>query len=82
MTLIIIIIVIIAIAHLFTIDKKHLDNLDKNKLIKVSQKEGNITYLYKSANIIFLLYLKLYQNFKNHHGGKLNKTYLVNICFA
>ena len=36
----------------------------------------------KSVNIIFLLRLKFYQNFKNHHAGKLNKTHLVNICFA
>ena len=40
-------------------------------------------YLYKSVDIIiFLLHLKFYQNFKNYHAGKLNKTDLVNICFA
>ena len=40
-------------------------------------------YLYKSVDIIiFLLRLKFYQNFKNYHAGKLNKTDLVNICFA
>ena len=40
-------------------------------------------YLCKSVDIIiFLLRLKFYQNFKNYHAGKLNKTDLVNICFA
>ena len=39
-------------------------------------------YYCKSANIIFLLYLKCYQSFKNYLTGKLNKTCLVNICFA
>ena len=29
--------------------------------------------------LTFLLHLKLYQNFKNHHAGKLNKTYLMNM---
>ena len=38
--------------------------------------------MYKIVNINFLLYLKFYQNFKNYHAGKLNKTYLVNIYFA
>ena len=33
----------------------------------------------KAQILIFLLYLKLYQNFKNDHAGKLNKTYLDNI---
>ena len=31
---------------------------------------------------IFWLNLKFYQNIKNHHSGKLNKIYSVNICFA
>ena len=39
-------------------------------------------YYCKSVNIIFLLYLKCYQSFKNYLTGKLNKTCLVNICFA
>ena len=38
--------------------------------------------MYKSVNIIFLLHLKFYQNFKTYHSGKLNKTYFVNIYYA
>ena len=30
----------------------------------------------------FLLHLKLYQHFKNHHAEKLHNSYLLNICFA
>ena len=59
-------------------------NLEK-KLIKVSQKRGEIIYLYKSINInyfITFIYIRFYQNFKKNHLGKLNKTYLMNICFA
>ena len=37
-------------------------------------------YLYESVNIIFLLHLRFYQNFKNYHAGKLNKTDLI--CFV
>ena len=51
----------------------------EKKLIKVRVK---ITYLYKSVDIIFLLHLRSHQNFKNYHAGKLNKTDLVNTCFA
>ena len=60
--------------------KKVSHNLEK-KLIKVSQKRGKIIYLYKSVDIIFLLHLKFYQNFKNYHARKWNKTDLVNVCF-
>ena len=35
-----------------------------------------------NVHLIFLLYLKFYQNFKNYNAGKLNKSYLVNIYFA
>ena len=38
--------------------------------------------MYKIVDIIFLLYSKFYQNFKNCHAEKLNKTYLVNIYFV
>ena len=38
--------------------------------------------MYKSVDIIFLLHLKFYQHFKNYHAGKLNKTDMVNKCFA
>ena len=31
--------------------------------------------------MIFFLHLRFYQNFKNYHAGKLNKTDLVNTCF-
>ena len=51
-------------------------------MIKVSQKRGKIIYLYKIVDIIFLLHLKFYQSFKNYHTEKLNKTDLVNTCFA
>ena len=33
--------------------------------------------MYKIVKLISLLYLKFYQNFKNYHGIKLSKTYLV-----
>ena len=58
--------------------KKVSHNLEK-KLIKVSQKRGKIIYLYKSVDIIFLLHLKFYQNFKNYHAKNVNKTDLVNM---
>ena len=36
----------------------------------------------KGVNVNFLLCSKCYENFKNYHAIKLNKTYLMNICFA
>ena len=43
----------------------------KSKLIKISLKRGKVIYLYESVNIIFVLYLKFYQNFKNYHARRL-----------
>ena len=64
------IIIIIAIVHLFAVDKKKvLHNLGEKKLTKVRQKRGKIiSYLYKSVNIFFFTTCKIYQNFKNHHA--------------
>ena len=39
-------------------------------------------YLYERVDIIFSLYLKFYQYFKNYHAEKVNKTDLVNTYFA
>ena len=47
-----------------------------------SQPKIEIIYLYKNLNIIFFLYIDFLLKSENYHGGKLNKTHLVNICFA
>ena len=51
--------------------------------MKINQEREKIIYLYKSVNVrVFLLGLKYYQNFRSYYALKLNKTYLVNICFT
>ena len=49
----------------------------------MSAEKEEKSYICKSVDIIiFLLHLKFYQNLKNCHAEKLNKTDLVNICFS
>ena len=61
----------------FNVDIRRFHIIYKKNLIKVGQKRGKITYLYKSWYCFLLLHLKYYQNFKNYHVWKLNKTDLV-----
>ena len=65
--LIIIIIIIIAIVHLLTVDKKMFHIIWAKRLINISQEKEKIIYLYKSVNVIFLLCLTFYQNFKSYY---------------
>ena len=45
--------------------------------LKSANKEEIIYICVKESTYYFF-----YQHYKNHHAGKFNKTYLVNICFA
>ena len=45
------------------------------------KKEKSYIYM-KVWLLFFLLHLRFHQNFRNYQAGKLNKTDLVNTCFA
>ena len=69
----IIIIIIILIVHLFTADL----------LTKKFRKRGKIIYLHKSVSTDFFLTFKVLSKFQDSSGGRLNKTYIVNMfCMA
>ena len=76
----IIIVIVIVILYLLTVAKKDSTWFRQKKLIKISQKRRKIIYFIKTKRLNFVSNVKFYQNFKNDHKGRLNKTYLVNIC--
>ena len=78
--LVAILITVIIIIYLFKVDKMVCIVLDKNNFLKRTKCNRNPISLLSNLNILY--YLTVLSKSGNYCMGSLNKTYLVNICFA
>ena len=72
----------IVTVHLFTVDKKRFTRKLSPKLIKVSQKRGKITHLYKSENIHFFITFKILSKFEEPSCRKVKYNLFSEYMFC